>query len=141
MTTPEQRSKNAARARKYRASAAGVAYRKTDKYRQYHKNWKRSQRTTPEGKLRAQKHNITFQLKKYGLTWADWDQMLIEQAGRCAICSQPINPSLREPAVDHCHKTGKVRGLLHANCNAAIGLLEEDLERFFQAADYLRSHS
>jgi hypothetical protein len=63
--------------------------------------------------------------------------MLIQQSGRCAVCGEPlIGP--REPVVDHDHKTGIVRGLLHGSCNSGIGLLKENPIILERAADYLR---
>lgn len=64
--------------------------------------------------------------------------MAVDQDGRCAICSTT------EPGhghvvfvVDHCHQTGKVRGLLCRNCNAAIGLLGDDPKVLRVAAVYI----
>jgi hypothetical protein len=39
--------------------------------------------------------------------------------------------------VDHCHATGKVRGLLCHNCNRALGLMQDNIENIKRAADYL----
>ncbi len=71
---------------------------------------------------------------KYGLDEAAWDAMLIAQAGRCAICTDPM---LR-PQVDHCHTTGDVRGLLCRGCNQGIGLLRDDPVRLQAAVLYLK---
>lgn len=72
--------------------------------------------------------------KLYGISRAEWERLLQEQGGRCAVCFReaPL-------AVDHCHKTGKVRGLLCRSCNCAIGLFHEDTERMAQAVTYLRT--
>jgi len=56
--------------------------------------------------------------KKYGLTLTDYDGMLTRQDGLCAICRKP--PKKIRLAVDHDHKTGKVRGLLCGFCNHYI---------------------
>ena len=58
------------------------------------------------------------------------------QDGKCAICSNPQEN--RRLAVDHCHKTGKVRGLLCQGCNTGIGGLKDDTERIKKAIDYLK---
>lgn len=82
--------------------------------------------------------------RKYGISIEDYNRMLREQNGICAICHQPERAGYRgKPrslAVDHCHKTGKVRGLLCMRCNRAIGLLssQEDLQR---AVAYLAKFS
>lgn len=54
---------------------------------------------------------------QYRLTDATFQQLLEAQGGRCAICTEALNP----PYVDHDHKTGIVRGLLCFGCNTALG--------------------
>jgi hypothetical protein len=73
---------------------------------------------------------------KYGITSEDWEWMLIAQAGRCLVCGDPMT-GRNEPCVDHCHKTKKVRGLLCAKCNQAIGLLRDSLETAKRLVLYL----
>jgi hypothetical protein len=64
--------------------------------------------------------------------------MKIAQAGRCKICDrQPQSKGLH---IDHCHSTGKVRGLLCGTCNQGIGLLKEDPELIRKAANYVAFH-
>ncbi|MFD6915076.1 MULTISPECIES: endonuclease VII domain-containing protein [Streptomyces] len=60
------------------------------------------------------------------------DAIIAAQGGVCYLC-------LRAPAVhvDHCHKTGRVRGVLCLNCNVGVGLFKEDPERMRRAAEYL----
>lgn len=74
-------------------------------------------------------------LKKYGITPEDYDRMLKEQGG-CAICGA-TEPGGRGKNfhVDHCHSTGRVRGLLCHHCNVGIGMLRENFE---DAAKYLK---
>lgn len=75
---------------------------------------------------------------KYGITMAEFDAMLEQQGGVCAICQgQPNGPGKRFH-IDHCHNSSKVRGLLCGKCNTAIGLLGDDPERAESAAAYLR---
>lgn len=74
--------------------------------------------------------------RRYGLTQADYDLLLESQGGTCAICKEI--PLVFH--VDHNHKTGKVRGLLCASCNLALGKLKDSAERAAQAAVYLRQH-
>ncbi|MFJ4933207.1 endonuclease VII domain-containing protein, partial [Streptomyces pseudovenezuelae] len=70
--------------------------------------------------------------REYGLTEAERDEMVASQMGLCVIC-------LKAPAVhvDHCHKTGRVRGVLCFNCNSAIGKLGDDPDAVRRAAAYL----
>jgi hypothetical protein len=67
--------------------------------------------------------------------------MLVEQNYRCAICGtdKPTGKWVVF-AVDHCHVTGKVRGLLCNECNRGMGLLRDDATLLRKAADYLDSH-
>lgn len=57
--------------------------------------------------------------KEYGLTLPQWEDMLVRQSGRCAVCRTPMF----SPHVDHNHTTGKVRGLLCKRCNLAEGYM------------------
>lgn len=68
---------------------------------------------------------------------ADFTQMLIAQSGRCAACGDPMVGE-REPAIDHCHETGRVRGLLCIRCNSAEGMLLGSPERAVALADYMK---
>ena len=70
-------------------------------------------------------------LRKYGLTPDQYDDILEEQSGVCAICGNTCATG-RNLAVDHCHTTGEVRGLLCFNCNSKLAVLED--ERWLAAA-------
>ncbi|MEU7577584.1 endonuclease VII domain-containing protein [Streptomyces sp. NPDC041068] len=74
-------------------------------------------------------------MRKYGMTEAERDEMIASQKGVCCIC-------LAAPAVhvDHCHETGKVRGVLCFNCNSGLGLLKEDTDAMHRAAAYLEGN-
>tara|TARA_R100001440_G_scaffold62896_1_gene83040 strand:- start:2782 stop:3279 length:498 start_codon:yes stop_codon:yes gene_type:complete len=80
---------------------------------------------------------------KYGITWDDYMSMMEKQNSLCAVCNAPakINtygyPVL---AVDHCHATGKVRGLLCDNCNKAAGLLFDKSNYAVELCKYLAGH-
>jgi hypothetical protein len=63
----------------------------------------------------------------------DWDSMLIAQAGRCAVCADPMT----EPFVDHDHTSGKVRALLCRCCNTGLGQFGDDPARLKAALDYI----
>lgn len=72
----------------------------------------------------------------YGITLEDYEQMLEEQEGVCAICSDPPNGT-RPLSVDHNHETGAVRALLCGHCNAALGHAREDPARLHNMVAYL----
>lgn len=87
-----------------------------------------------------------YGLKRYyGIDLAKYQEMLLAQNGVCAICSKPetsvVNGKIKPLAVDHCHNSERIRGLLCARCNQAIGLLGEDVNILSNAIEYLRKHS
>ena len=63
----------------------------------------------------------------------DFDDMIIKQVGRCAICKG----IMIKPCIDHNHKTDVVRGLLCPLCNTALGMLKEKKGNFERAIKYL----
>lgn len=84
--------------------------------------------------------------KKYGISDADYDKMLSEQGGVCAICRNPETSrtqsgAIKEFAIDHDHKTLKVRGLLCAQCNKGLGHMDDSVETIRAAIAYLERHS
>lgn len=72
--------------------------------------------------------------RKYGITLEQYNELLARQGGVCAICGGEDQKRL---AVDHDHKTGKVRGLLCARCNPAIGFLLDKVETAHKLILYL----
>lgn len=99
--------------------------------------WKRkSSQTYRERNPDAWRHSAY--LRKFGITVAQYDEMLLAQKGVCAICAgSPVAPGNRLH-VDHDHKTDAVRGLLCGRCNRAIGLLNDDADLLASAVRYLR---
>jgi hypothetical protein len=76
-------------------------------------------------------------LKKiYGISYQDYSLMLESQKYVCAICEKVCQTG-RSLAVDHCHTTGKIRGLLCSKCNVSIGLLNDDYKLLEKAYKYL----
>lgn len=73
---------------------------------------------------------------KYGLTTEQFNAMLAEQGGACAICRD----SEKKWCVDHDHATGKVRAILCYCCNIAIGNLGDSARLASAAAEYLTKH-
>lgn len=85
-----------------------------------------------------------YDLKRFfGITLDEYNRLYDLQGGVCAICGNPesaLNARTREPrllAVDHCHNSGKVRGLLCSCCNTAIGLLKDDPKLVVSTLEYL----
>ena len=77
-------------------------------------------------------------LRKYGITREQYEDMYEQQEGCCAICSQHESTFTRALAVDHCHQTGKVRGLLCVNCNVGLGNFKDSEEFLTAAIAYLK---
>jgi hypothetical protein len=81
--------------------------------------------------------------QKFGISPEEYDQLSEAQDHKCAICDLPesdIHHKTGKPqrlAVDHDHTSGKIRGLLCAKCNKAIGLLKDNPDLLRSAAQYL----
>ena len=87
---------------------------------------------TPEA--RAEKHLQN----KYGISLDDKRQMIINQGCKCKICPRSLSKDdLSKSHVDHCHKTGYIRGILCNNCNRGIGHLQHDTQILVSAIQYL----
>ena len=96
-----------------------------DYYKKYKEKWK------------------NYRLKKrYNITVADYNELLCQQKGCCAICGQKETSKnkwgLCQLAVDHDHNTGKVRGLLCTKCNLILGLAKDNIDILFKAINYLK---
>jgi len=147
---------------RYRASENGrakeLAYRLEYESRPEVKARKKARAQTPEGKLAAKAASEKYSQsehgrarralyakqyhpeKRYGITPEERAALETSQGGLCAICNAP--PKDRKAlAVDHCHGTGRVRGLLCDRCNMAIGLLDDNAERLAAAIAYLSRFS
>jgi len=82
-------------------------------------------------------HKRGYRLKYcYGMSLMDYDVLFRRQRGVCAICKRR---SARTLCVDHCHATGKVRGLLCSKCNLGIGQLEDNPILVRAASAYLEA--
>jgi hypothetical protein len=70
-------------------------------------------------------HEQRRRLRKYGLTQDEYDQLLLDQDGRCPGCGTD-DPGAKGWCIDHCHTSGRVRALLCMRCNTVLGLVDED---------------
>lgn len=77
------------------------------------------------------------QLGIEGFTYENYLELLEKQNYSCAICGKHQDNCSRQLSADHCHSTGKVRGLLCFDCNSAIGRLGDNYEGVMRAANYL----
>lgn len=128
----------------------------TDK-KNYDKN-KKGKKRTPEQRKVNQRAVKTYQDKwpdkirdkdyqrTYGITLEDYNKMFAKQKGKCAICRRPETAKRKDKsatlrlAVDHNHKTNKVRGLLCMKCNIVLGYFEKHQSDITKVSKYLEKH-
>jgi len=151
---PRAGSKERARCKKcHSQDAMDWAAANREKRRTYQRQWldankervraypkKPWSEVAPEAKKkRLERAKARHLERKYGITQSDWDAMLVAQGGVCAICKIPGRTGKHgKLAVDHCHSTGRVRGLLCTPCNISIGILGETPEQWEVVHRYLR---
>lgn len=84
-------------------------------------------------------------IKNYGITLEEYNVILKKQNKVCAACFKPesvvFKGKIKALAVDHCHITNVVRGLLCNRCNVALGMLLDDVERVKLLYEYILSKS
>lgn len=116
----------------------------------FYYNWKREEFTArckpchseASKQLYAEKskfrilQNDAYYRKQYGITLLEVEEMKQKANNQCQICSVDFDTKNR-PRVDHCHSTGRVRGLLCHKCNVALGLLHDSADLLRKAADYV----
>lgn len=123
-------------------------YRKSERYQEYLKNGKASEarkryyKTThgAENRRRYRQRDVVRdralsynRQKKYGITDGQFDDLLLKQDGRCAICHSDDCKLV----VDHCHGSGNIRGLLCHQCNSALGYFSDSPYRLRNAIQYI----
>lgn len=94
--------------------------------------WRREpkdRRSTAQRKM-----NLKF---RYNLTIEQWDEMFAKQGSVCAICKSDTPNGGNGWSTDHCHATGKVRGVLCVKCNRGLGCYNDNPELLRDAAAYL----
>lgn len=78
--------------------------------------------------------------RAYRMTLEEFNKLFQRQGNRCAICYSETHGG-RGWHVDHCHASGKIRGILCHPCNSTLGYAKEDVARLKACASYLRKHS
>lgn len=93
------------------------------------------------------KENFHKQRKKsrlkldYDMSVDDFELILKFQQNRCKICKMEFgSTNKKSPRVDHCHKTGTIRGLLCANCNLGLGNFKDNVNFLHEAITYLKDN-
>lgn len=122
---------------KHKRSKDGFQWWCKDCAKEYKRHW---EKTTPKGIATAKRKQHPNAIRR-GANMAKYNALLSAQKGRCAICNRHISNFKRQFAVDHCHKTGKVRSLLCANCNLALGHVGDSIVRLKTMIKYLESHT
>ncbi len=117
----------------------------------YHKNYRTKNSTRVKQTLKDWKctnHGsevAAARYYKYNVTQEQFEHMVAEQGGLCAICGnieRVIHGGrLRSLCIDHNHVTGKIRRLLCSTCNRVLGLMGDDPERLRKAASYLEMYN
>jgi len=119
-----------------------------DKFREYRREYHIENREVLQEKRRARKaaqpareftrKRRSYIKKQFEMTLDDYDAMLVAQGHACAICrTQDPGRGYAHFNVDHCHTTGKIRGLLCVRCNFGVGYFQDDAARLRAAAVYL----
>ncbi|MFJ8540604.1 endonuclease VII domain-containing protein [Streptomyces sp. NPDC093586] len=86
-------------------------------------------------------HREMHLLRKYGIDIAEYKRRLDSQGGACAICRRTDTGKTNAPfQVDHCHETGRIRGLLCFHCNKGLGYFGDNLEGVMKVVRYLQQH-
>ncbi len=76
--------------------------------------------------------------KKYNITTKEYNFLFNIQDGRCKICNTHQTLLNKKLVVDHCHKTGHVRGLLCNSCNSGLGFFKDNRRSLERAIEYLK---
>lgn len=91
----------------------------------------------PEVIARRRVYEENRQIVVYGADWEDVARLYEAQHGKCPGCRRSLNWS--ECAIDHCHATGVVRGLLCRHCNIALGHIRDDVATLRRLIEYVSS--
>ncbi len=115
----------------------------------YQQEWRKNNRDKYLGYREKEKSHPNYKdwgrrskLKKnFNLSLEDYNDMFNKQNGECACCGVHQSSLSISLAVDHCHKTGKIRKLLCKRCNLVLGLVEEDINLLLNLINYISEHA
>lgn len=100
---------------------------------EYRKGWKAK---NPEKHYANKKHESLK--RKYGITLDQFNEILSDQGFKCKSCNENLDIN-KSRHVDHCHKTGKIRGILCLHCNVALGYVKDSIDRLKSLIKYLET--
>lgn len=150
LNDPDSKRKSRENSRKYRAERPeyhkeyGRQWRKANpekkaaaarRYNEKYPERAKAQRKKYQKRMAREIRNTKY-MRQYGITLAAYEAMLVSQGGVCAICGGTDTINL---AVDHCHATGQIRGLLCRKCNALLGQATDDPAILANAIKYLEA--
>lgn len=93
-------------------------------------------------KTRSKQSRFRTIERKYGLKEAEYNTLLEDQDRKCKLCYLvETDNTFGYLYVDHCHKTGKIRGLLCHSCNSMLGYAKDDITVLTKAIEYLRENN
>ena len=143
-------------------AAANYKLKNEEKIKQYMEEYRKIKYTPEYKEQQRQKNKLRYKnnLEKYkqyresrknqirenslknnfGINLEEYNNMLEKQNHCCDICGLHKSNFIRHLAVDHCHSTGKIRGLLCVNCNLAIGNFRDDITLIKKAINYIQKH-
>lgn len=101
------------------------------------KAWYEKQKILYPHKFYKYKKNERLK-KRYGIDLQEYSSLLKKQKYKCKICGDKKKANKDALPVDHCHKTGKVRGILCPTCNAGLGSFKDSEKLLKQAIKYLK---
>jgi hypothetical protein len=114
---------------KYRASVRASKARNKESVQEYQHSWYLKNRDAVLANTRQ---------NNYGITSEQYDALMSAQSAKCGICDRTFGNGKSDKAhVDHCHTTGKIRGLLCGNCNLGIGNFQDRVDLLLRASEYL----
>jgi len=83
----------------------------------------------------------TYLLRKYGITFDEYNTMFNAQEGRCLICGKHQSELNQALCVDHNHNTNAIRGLLCIRCNTGLGCFNDRTDLLTKAVEFLTNNS
>ena len=99
----------------------------------------RKQRARRDSGVDARANKNRKLINLCGITLEQWEAVLEAQGNRCAVCHVDLGNAWGDKHTDHCHTSGRFRGILCGRCNTALGLFDDDTERMMSAIKYLRT--
>jgi len=102
-----------------------------------------AKRAYSKARYKAYPEKVKFEVRRsflkrtYGITHEQFDVLVKANKGRCPTCKKRMGKFARW-AVDHCHRSRKIRGLLCGKCNCALGFANDNIETLTRMVRYLR---